>query len=49
MGGTGVWVPALTEAIVRHLTLTVPFSTQEYKWAPSTGELVNVEGNAAMD
>ena len=38
-------VRALTEDIMlcffwaRHFTLPVPFLTQVYKWAPSTGEL----------
>ena len=37
---TRLWVRALTEDIVlcswaRHVTLTVPLSTQEYKWVPA--------------
>ena len=37
----GVWVRALAGEIVlcswsRHLTLTVPLSTQLYKWVPAT-------------
>ena len=46
-----VWVQALAGDIVlcswaRHLTLTVPLSTQEYKWVPANcwGSLTNRGG-----
>ena len=48
------WVRALARDIVlcvwaKHFTLTVPLSTQVYKWVvPATGEL-NAGGNPAMD
>ena len=49
--GSSSWVRALAEDIVlfscaRHLTLTVPLSTQEYKWVPanSWGNLTNCGG-----
>jgi len=46
-----VWVRALAGVTVlcswaRHLTLTVPLSTQEYKWVPANcwGNLTNCRG-----
>ena len=46
-----VWVRALAGDIVlcswaRHLTLTVPLSTQVYKWVPAN---LMLGGNPAMD
>ena len=46
-----VWVRALARDIVlcswaRHLTLTVPLSTQVYKWVPAN---LILGGNPAMD
>jgi len=41
------WPGALLCTWARHLTLTVPLSTQEYKWVPANcwGNLTNCGGN----